>query len=61
MRSRASKLPKSLWLDADTVARLGIDAVEGGDARCVTGALNRVIAGISKYLPDAIARDDRPP
>ena len=56
MRSRVSKLPKPLWLDADTVARLGIDAVERGDLRCVTGGMNRVIAGISKYLPDAVAR-----
>jgi uncharacterized protein len=56
MRSRVSKLPKSLWLDADTVARLGIDAVERGDLRCVTGGMNRVIAGISKYLPDVVAR-----
>jgi len=56
MRSRVSKLPKSLWLDAGTVARLGVDAVERGDLRCVTGGMNRLIAGISKYLPDAIAR-----
>jgi hypothetical protein len=56
MRSRVSKLPKSLWLDADSVARLGIDALERGDLRCVTGGMNRLIAGISKYLPDAVAR-----
>ena len=56
MRERVSRLPKSLWLDADTVARLGIDAVERGDLRCVTGGMNRVIVGLSKYLPDPLAR-----
>jgi short-subunit dehydrogenase len=56
MRSRVSKLPRWLWLDAATVARLGVDAVERGDARCVTGGANRVLAGLSKYLPERIAR-----
>ncbi len=56
MRERVSGLPKWLWLDADTVARLGIEAVERGDVRCITGGANRVIAGLSKYLPDGLAR-----
>lgn len=56
MRGRVSKLPKSLWSDADAVARSGIDAVERGDLRCVAGGMNRLIAGLSKYLPDAAAR-----
>ena len=56
MRARVSKLPKWLWLDADRVASLGVAAVERGDARCVTGGVNRVLAGLSKYLPDAAAR-----
>ena len=56
MRERVSKLPKLLWLDAASVARLGLDAVERGQTRCVTGRANRVIAGISKYLPDGVAR-----
>lgn len=56
MRERVSKLPKWLWLDADSVARMGIDAVERGRTRCVTGGANRAIAGLAKYLPDAAAR-----
>ena len=56
MRERVSKLPKLLWLDAATVARLGLDAVESGKTRCVTGRANRAIAVISKYLPDGLAR-----
>jgi short-subunit dehydrogenase len=56
MRATVSKLPKWLWLDSATVARLGVDAVEAGRARVVTGAANRAIAGACKYLPDALAR-----
>ncbi|MFZ5638974.1 MAG: SDR family NAD(P)-dependent oxidoreductase [Pseudomonadota bacterium] len=56
MRARVSKLPKWLWLDADSVARMGLDAVERGQRRCVTGGANRFIAGLSKYLPDGLAR-----
>jgi uncharacterized protein len=56
MRERVSGLPKWLWLDAETVARLGVDAVERGDARCITGGANRVVAGLTKYLPDGLAR-----
>jgi len=56
MRERVSKLPKLLWLDADRVARLGLDAVERGQTRCITGRANRVIAGISKYMPEGLAR-----
>jgi uncharacterized protein len=56
MRERVSQLPKWLWLDAETVARQGVDAVERGAARCVTGGANRVIAGLTKYLPDGLAR-----
>ncbi len=56
MRERVSRLPKSLWLGADTVARLGVDAVERGDLRCVTGGMNRLVVGMSRYLPDRLAR-----
>jgi short-subunit dehydrogenase len=56
MRARVSKLPRWLWLDADSVARMGLDAVERGDARCVTGGANRMLAGLSKYLPESAAR-----
>ena len=55
MRGKVSKLPKAIWLDADAVARMGIDAVEAGRARLVTGRLNRLVAWMSKYLPDAVA------
>ena len=55
MRERISRLPKWLWLDADTVARLGVDAVERGDARCITGTANKIVAGLTKVLPERVA------
>jgi uncharacterized protein len=56
MRERVSKLPKWLWLDADTVARIGIAAAERGDARVVVGSVNRLIAVLFKLLPTTAAR-----
>jgi short-subunit dehydrogenase len=56
MREKVSKLPKMLWLTSDQVAILGIDAVESGRRRLVTGSANKFIAFCCKYLPDSLAR-----
>jgi short-subunit dehydrogenase len=56
MRGKVSKLPKAIWLSAEQVARLGVDAVEAGKVRVVTGKINRGIALVSKYLPDTLTR-----
>lgn len=56
MRDKVSKLPKGIWLTSEAVARLGVDAVEAGKPRIVTGRANRAIAALCKYLPDAVAR-----
>ena len=56
MRGKISKMPKALWLTSAEVARLGVDAVEAGKTRVVTGGLNNVVAFVSKYLPDWLAR-----
>lgn len=56
MRQTISQLPRWLWMDADVVARAGIDAVERGDLRHVAGGINRLIAGLCKVLPEAGAR-----
>jgi short-subunit dehydrogenase len=56
MRAQVSRLPKWLWMDSATVARLGVEAVEAGRARVVTGAVNWLIAALCKYLPDGLAR-----
>lgn len=55
MRERVSGLPRFLWLDAATVARIGIDAVEAGKPRVVSGFANRLIAAICKYLPESVS------
>ena len=55
-RATVSKLPKWLWLDSETVARIGVEAVESGRTRVVTGGPNKVVAALSKYLPDFLAR-----
>jgi hypothetical protein len=51
-REGASKIPKFMWLDADTVAELGYKAVEAGRAVRVTGAPNKLVAAICKIVPD---------
>jgi uncharacterized protein len=56
MREKISKMPKALWLSSAEVARLGVDAVESGRTRVVTGGLNKLVAFVSKYLPDPLAR-----
>ena len=56
MRDKVAKLPKGIWLTSEEVARLGVDAVEAGKPRIVTGRANRAIAALCKYLPDALAR-----
>jgi len=56
MRDKVAKLPKGIWLTSEQVARLGVDAVEAGKPRIVTGRANRAIAALCKYLPDALAR-----
>ena len=56
MREKISKMPKALWLSSADVARIGVDAVEAGRTRVVTGGLNKLVAFVSKYLPDWLAR-----
>ena len=55
MRATVSKLPKWLWLDSPTVARLGVEAVEAGRTRIVTGLVTRLVAALCKFLPDFLA------
>ena len=53
-REQMNKLPSWFWLDADTVARTGFDAVEAGVSVYVTGRLNRAIALAVRYVPNWI-------
>jgi short-subunit dehydrogenase len=56
MRAAVSKLPKWLWQDSATVARIGVDAVEAGRTRVVCGFANRAIAFATRHLPEPLAR-----
>jgi short-subunit dehydrogenase len=55
MREKVNQLPKGIWLTSAQVAKLGVDAVEAGQPRVVTGRANKLIAALSKYLPDRLA------
>jgi short-subunit dehydrogenase len=54
-RSIVSKMPKWMWMRAEDVARIGIDAAERGEIVCITGRVNRTIKSLFKLLPDRFA------
>ncbi len=47
-----SQLPKWMWMDADTVAQQGYDAVMRGDIVYVNGAWNKTLVTLVRYTPD---------
>ena len=53
-RATVSRLPSWLWMDADTVARQGLEAVMAGKRIHVTGRVNRTIATLVKYMPQFV-------
>jgi short-subunit dehydrogenase len=54
LKESSNKILSSLWMDANTVARQGIDAVEKAQVVCVTGIINKLIAVIIKCVPDSL-------
>ena len=54
-RNLVSKMPAFMWMDALTVARQGLDAVDAGTAVYVNGGVNRAIKTLFKLLPDCLA------
>lgn len=56
MRSRVSKLPSALWMDADTVARQGIKAAMAGQDVYINGTVNQLIAAAMRHLPKSATR-----
>ncbi len=54
-RDIVSRLPKWMWMQADAVARIGMDAVERGETVCVTGRANRAIKTLFKVMPERFA------
>jgi short-subunit dehydrogenase len=53
-RPLVSKMPAFMWMDAATVARQGVDAVEAGTPVYVNGRVNRLIKALFKLLPDSV-------
>jgi short-subunit dehydrogenase len=54
-RKTVSKMPAWMWLDAERVAREGLDATERGDVVYIPGRINRLIKTVTKLVPDALA------
>lgn len=54
-RAQMAKMPKWMWMDADAVARDGVDALERGEVVFVPGRVNRGIKLMTKLLPDRMA------
>lgn len=51
-RAMMSKLPRWMWLDADAVAKAGIDAVEAGRVIVVPGLVYKCLRAVTWLLPD---------
>jgi len=51
MRASVSRLPRFLWMDADTVARQGFDAVMRGEVVHVNGRVYRALLQAVRYAP----------
>jgi short-subunit dehydrogenase len=51
-REQVSKMPRWMWMDAASVAREGIDALERGEVVHVTGRANRAIKTLTALMPD---------
>lgn len=56
MREKVSGLPRWLWQTSDEVAKIGVEAVETGRTRVVTGRANQAMGVVAKYLPDSLLR-----
>jgi short-subunit dehydrogenase len=54
MRDRVSRLPRWLWMDANTVARQGFDANMAGTLVYINGSINRLIASLVRFLPERL-------
>lgn len=51
----SSAYPAWMWQSAETVARVGYEAVEANRARVVPGWRNTLLAAVPKLLPDGLA------
>lgn len=55
-RERVSKLPKWMWLQAEDVARQGVEGVEAGRLMVVPGLGYKLLHTGFKLLPDTLSR-----
>jgi short-subunit dehydrogenase len=55
VRGLVSKLPRYMWMDAETVARTGYRALMAGQAVCVPGKVNQTIASVTRLVPESLA------
>ena len=51
----SSAYPSWMWQTADHVARVGYAAVEANRPAVTPGAMNNLLAGLAKHLPDRLA------
>lgn len=54
-RALVSKMSPLMWMDAETVASTGYDALMSGKVVCVPGAVNQSIAAATKLIPERVA------
>jgi short-subunit dehydrogenase len=57
VQAEVDRLPRFLWMDADTVARQGYAAVMAGQPVLINGRVNQAIAGVCKLLPDSLQHE----
>lgn len=55
-RSETNKMPKWLWMEAAPVVAAGIEAVNRGQPVVVPGFANKVIAALTRILPEPAVR-----
>ena len=55
-RARVKALPRFVWMDAATVARLGYAAVMAGRPLEITGRTNQTVAFLARFVPPSLAR-----
>ena len=54
-RGLVSKMPGWMWMDADAVARDGLDALDRGEVVYIPGRVNRLIKRLAQLMPDRAA------
>jgi short-subunit dehydrogenase len=55
-RDQMKGMPRWMWMDAETVVREGLDALERGRSVHITGGINRFIKALFKLLPDRVGQ-----